>query len=180
MSWLDKINKVNSLALFVGTGECNAHCAHCAGVPQDMWRDGLPTQRWTFLAGRLDMLAEDVLETGSGHRATARVDEEFRGRKDASALEPMITFGTNPGQGVAVTQAIPDPGSVADAVERETLKKALAYMGLTPGESLLGRPVDVVFMIATSPARYGCALPSTSTTRCRGLDESTLRRAVPI
>jgi 3-isopropylmalate/(R)-2-methylmalate dehydratase large subunit len=65
---------------------------------------------------------------------------------DASALEPMITYGTNPGMGMPVTGRVPDPAGVEDAVQRRTLEKALAYMGLTPGEPLLNRPVDVVFI----------------------------------
>ena len=65
---------------------------------------------------------------------------------DTGALAPMITYGTNPGMGVPVTGRVPEPGDVADAAERELLRKALAYMQLRPGEPLLGRPVDVVFI----------------------------------
>jgi 3-isopropylmalate/(R)-2-methylmalate dehydratase large subunit len=65
---------------------------------------------------------------------------------DAGALEPMITYGTNPGMGMPVTGRVPDPMQVGDPVQRRTLEKALAYMGLSPGEALLGRPVDVVFI----------------------------------
>ncbi len=72
---------------------------------------------------------------------------------DAAALEPMITFGTNPGQGVAVTEAVPDPASVTDPAERETLKKALAYMGLEAGKPLLGKKVDVVFIGSCTNSR---------------------------
>src|SRR5579884_3711705 len=60
---------------------------------------------------------------------------------DASALEPMITFGTNPGMGMPITGAVPDPSSVNDPVERETLAKALRYMELEPGKPLLGPKV---------------------------------------
>lgn len=65
---------------------------------------------------------------------------------DAAALEPMITYGTNPGMGVPITGRVPDPADVADAVQRRSLEKALAYMGLAPGDPLLGHPVDVVFI----------------------------------
>ncbi|MGH9558177.1 MAG: 3-isopropylmalate dehydratase large subunit, partial [Bryobacteraceae bacterium] len=43
---------------------------------------------------------------------------------DANALEPMITFGTNPGMGISISAAVPDPATIADAQERETLAKA--------------------------------------------------------
>ena len=65
---------------------------------------------------------------------------------DASALEPMITYGTNPGMGAPITGRVPDPASVADAAQRRALDKALAYMALQPGEPLLGHPIDVVFI----------------------------------
>ncbi len=72
---------------------------------------------------------------------------------DASELEPMITFGTNPGMGIPITGAVPDPASMADPLERDTLAKALRYMGLEPGKSLLGRPIDVVFIGSCTNSR---------------------------
>ena len=65
---------------------------------------------------------------------------------DVSDLAPMITFGTNPGMGVAVTGRIPDPDQVSDAAHKATLRNALQYMGLTPGQAVLGQPVQVVFI----------------------------------
>ena len=65
---------------------------------------------------------------------------------DVSMLEPMLTYGTNPGMGIGVTQRVPDPAQVHDANERAALDKALRYMGLRPGQSLLGHPIDVVFI----------------------------------
>ncbi|MDP9066195.1 MAG: 3-isopropylmalate dehydratase large subunit [Pseudomonadota bacterium] len=59
---------------------------------------------------------------------------------DASAVEPMITFGTNPGMVVPVNGSI--PASTGDAA----YEKALAYMGFRSEESMLGKPVDVVFI----------------------------------
>ncbi len=65
---------------------------------------------------------------------------------DASALAPMITYGTNPGMGIPVDGRVPDPAGTADPAERAALEKALAYMGLKPGEPILGHPIDVVFI----------------------------------
>ncbi|KPL83163.1 isopropylmalate isomerase [Thermanaerothrix daxensis] len=65
---------------------------------------------------------------------------------DVSRLEPMITYGTNPGMGMPITGRIPDPDAITDPAQRAALEKALAYMGLRPGEPLLGHPVDVVFI----------------------------------
>jgi 3-isopropylmalate/(R)-2-methylmalate dehydratase large subunit len=71
---------------------------------------------------------------------------------DASRIGPMITFGTNPGMGIPVTGDVPSPAE-ADPAERAALAKALLYMGLTPGEPLLGRPIDVVFIGSCTNAR---------------------------
>ena len=65
---------------------------------------------------------------------------------NAAALEPMITFGTNPGMGVGITRALPSPETYSDVAQRAALEKSLAYMGLQPGQRLLGHPVDVVFI----------------------------------
>ena len=65
---------------------------------------------------------------------------------DAAALDPMITFGTNPGMGIAIGGRIPDPASLTDASQRAALEKALAYMGLRPGQPIAGQPVQVVFI----------------------------------
>jgi 3-isopropylmalate/(R)-2-methylmalate dehydratase large subunit len=65
---------------------------------------------------------------------------------DASALEPMITFGTNPGMGMGVGGRIPDPGALSDASQRSALEKALGYMGFRAGQPIAGHPVQVVFI----------------------------------
>ncbi len=65
---------------------------------------------------------------------------------DANNLQPMITFGTNPGMGIPITGRIPDPLSISDPTQRSGLDKALSYMGLEPGTAILGHKVDVVFI----------------------------------
>jgi 3-isopropylmalate/(R)-2-methylmalate dehydratase large subunit len=72
---------------------------------------------------------------------------------DAHALEPMITFGTNPGMGIPISGAVPDPADVADPLERETLAKALRYMDLPAGKPLLGHAVNVVFIGSCTNSR---------------------------
>ena len=72
---------------------------------------------------------------------------------DASSLEPMVTFGTNPGQGVAITQPLPMPSSLSDAAARAGLEKSLAYMKFEAGKPILGQLVDVVFLGSCTNSR---------------------------
>jgi 3-isopropylmalate/(R)-2-methylmalate dehydratase large subunit len=65
---------------------------------------------------------------------------------NASDLAPMITYGTNPGMGMRITDRIPDPDSIPDASQKAAHAKALSYMGLIPGQTLLGQKVDAVFI----------------------------------
>jgi 3-isopropylmalate/(R)-2-methylmalate dehydratase large subunit len=64
---------------------------------------------------------------------------------DGEALEPMVTYGNNPGMGISVTGRIPSLTDVEPAA-RADLEHALAYMGLTPGASIAGQKLDVVFI----------------------------------
>lgn len=72
---------------------------------------------------------------------------------DASALEPMITYGTNPGMGIPISAPVPDPAAMSDLTQRLTLQRSLDYMGLEPGRPLLGHPVDVVFIGSCTNSR---------------------------
>ena len=64
---------------------------------------------------------------------------------DAADIEPMITYGTNPGMGIAVSGAIPS-GEELDAASKASFDKSLAYMGFKAGEKMVGKKVDYVFV----------------------------------
>jgi 3-isopropylmalate/(R)-2-methylmalate dehydratase large subunit len=65
---------------------------------------------------------------------------------DASTLEPMITYGTNPGMVVPITAAVPQSAGPASAASQGAFDKALGYMSFERGDALLGKRVDVVFI----------------------------------
>jgi 3-isopropylmalate/(R)-2-methylmalate dehydratase large subunit len=72
---------------------------------------------------------------------------------NVSNLEPMITYGTNPGMGLSISQAIPEPQNEPDLAKRAALEKALEYMNLQPGTRLLDHPIDVVFIGSCTNSR---------------------------
>jgi 3-isopropylmalate/(R)-2-methylmalate dehydratase large subunit len=65
---------------------------------------------------------------------------------DAAALSPFVTWGTNPGQGIPLADAVPDPELIADEGQRQAAEKALTYMDLRPGTAMRDVAVDTVFV----------------------------------
>lgn len=72
---------------------------------------------------------------------------------DAVDIAPMITYGTNPGMGIKVTDRIPTLAELNDISEQTSFKKSLEYMGLEPGAAMLGKSVDYVFIGSCTNAR---------------------------
>ena len=71
---------------------------------------------------------------------------------NADELVPMITYGTNPGMGMPINGRVPDPMDFAVS-ERSSIDKSLQYMGLQPGQPLLGKQIDVVFLGSCTNSR---------------------------
>ncbi|MGO2659551.1 3-isopropylmalate dehydratase large subunit [Mycetocola reblochoni] len=72
---------------------------------------------------------------------------------DADELEPFVTWGTNPGQGVSLSDVVPSPEQFDDPNERAAAERALQYMDLTAGTPLKEVPVDAVFMGSCTNSR---------------------------
>lgn len=87
------------------------------------------------------------LPTDDGARFDAEVFIE------ASELEPFVTWGTNPGQGVPLGGKVPDPGSIVDPNEKAAAIRALQYMDLAPGTAMKDIAVDTVFMGSCTNSR---------------------------
>lgn len=83
--------------------------------------------------------------------ADAKFDREIF--IDAADIQPMITYGTNPGLGIAVGETIPTLESIPEESERKNISKSLQYMGLEAGKPLKGMPVQNVFIGSCTNAR---------------------------
>jgi 3-isopropylmalate/(R)-2-methylmalate dehydratase large subunit len=81
----------------------------------------------------------------------AKFDEEVF--LDANTLDPFVTWGTNPGQGVSLLDVVPNPADIADANEKAAAERALEYMDLKPGTKMKDIKVDTVFLGSCTNSR---------------------------
>jgi len=123
---------------------------------------------WELAVDRWHLLASDE---GAAYDQTVSLD--------ASALEPMVTYGTNPGMGFPINSRIPDPASLADPSRRAGLVRALEYMGLNPGETILGQPVDVVFIGSCTNSRISDLREAAGLLQGRQVDGAVRMLVVP-
>jgi 3-isopropylmalate/(R)-2-methylmalate dehydratase large subunit len=98
---------------------------------------------------------------------------------EADELEPMITYGTNPGMGMAIGAPLPDPANVADPMARDSITKALKYMGLEGGKPLLGHPIDVVFIGSCTNSRISDLRSAASLLKGRTVNPKVRVMVVP-
>ncbi len=98
---------------------------------------------------------------------------------DATQLEPMVTYGTNPGMGLKISEPVPDPAALSNSDDRMAAEKALTYMGLQPGKPLLGHPVDVVFLGSCTNSRISDLRQAASLMKDRKVAEGVHMLVVP-
>ncbi|NLE75971.1 MAG: 3-isopropylmalate dehydratase large subunit [Chloroflexi bacterium] len=98
---------------------------------------------------------------------------------DVAKLEPMVTYGTNPSQAVPITGRVPDPDALPDASGRGAARQALAYMGLQPGQPMVGQPVDVVFIGSCTNGRLSDLRQAAAVLRGRRVHPGVRALAVP-
>lgn len=136
-----------------------------------------------YLAGREFAPRGEVWDTAVARWQALPSDEGAAFDKsvtlDAAALEPMVTYGTNPGMGIPISAPIPDPVEVSDLSQRSALMKALSYMDLQPGTFLAGHPVDVVFIGSCTNSRISDLRLAASLMRGRKVKEGVRMLVVP-
>jgi 3-isopropylmalate/(R)-2-methylmalate dehydratase large subunit len=136
-----------------------------------------------YIAGRPHAPQDAAWEQAVAQWRTLPTDEGATFDKeifiDANALEPMITYGTNPGMGMKISERVPDPATIKDVSERQTLEKALAYMNLRPGQPLLGQKVDVVFLGSCTNSRLSDLRLAASVLKGRKVAENVRMMVVP-
>ena len=98
---------------------------------------------------------------------------------DANTLEPMVTFGTNPGMGIPISGRIPDPASISNPLEKSDLTKALKYMDLEPGKPLQGHPINVVFVGSCTNSRISDLRAAASVIKGRKVSPNVRMMVVP-
>ncbi|WP_227355220.1 3-isopropylmalate dehydratase large subunit [Haladaptatus salinisoli] len=97
---------------------------------------------------------------------------------DGSALEPMVTWGTTPGQGVGVTEPIPEPDDLPEE-KRETARRAQEHMRVEPGETMEGYDVDVAFLGSCTNARLPDLRKAANVVRGRDVHDDVRAMVVP-
>ncbi len=98
---------------------------------------------------------------------------------DAATLSPFVTWGTNPGQGLPLSAAVPDPQEMADPTERAAAEKALDYMGLQPGTPLRDVRVDTVFLGSCTNGRIEDLRAAAAVLKGRQVADSVTMLVVP-
>jgi 3-isopropylmalate/(R)-2-methylmalate dehydratase large subunit len=98
---------------------------------------------------------------------------------DADQLTPFVTWGTNPGQGLPLSERVPDPETLADESDRIAAEKALAYMDLTPGTPLREIAVDTVFLGSCTNGRIEDLRAAAEVLRGRKVADSVRMLVVP-
>jgi len=109
-----------------------------------------------YLRGRTFAPKGEAWDRALAYWKTLRSDENARFDKvlrfDAADIQPMITYGTNPGMGIGISDAIPATDEQPES-ERPSYEKALSYMGFHDRQKLLGHPVDYVFIGSCTNSR---------------------------
>ena len=136
-----------------------------------------------FLQGRPHAPQGADWDAAVAHWSTLRTDPDAVFDRevhiDAASLSPYVTWGTNPGQGLPISGAVPDPAQIADEGDRRAAESALAYMGLTAGTPLREIDVDTVFLGSCTNSRIEDLRTAAALLKGRKVDANTRMLVVP-
>jgi 3-isopropylmalate/(R)-2-methylmalate dehydratase large subunit len=118
-------------------------------APDDTTFNYIKGRKFAPQGKAFDEAVETWKKLATDQGATYDVELKF----DADDIAPMITYGTNPGMGMKVTDRIPTVNELKEISEANSFRKSLEYMGLEQGSELLGKPVDYVFIGSCTNAR---------------------------
>ncbi|MGE5243359.1 MAG: 3-isopropylmalate dehydratase large subunit [Betaproteobacteria bacterium] len=135
-----------------------------------------------YLRGRRYVPSGEAFERAAARwRATASdpgAPYDDRVVVDASAIEPTVTWGINPGQSVGIGEPVPEPGELTGS-ERASVEEALAFMGLAPGRPVAGTRVDVAFIGSCTNGRVSDLLEAARIVRGRRVASHVKAIVVP-
>jgi 3-isopropylmalate/(R)-2-methylmalate dehydratase large subunit len=138
---------------------------------------------FAFLEGRPHAPQGADWDAAVEHWRSLRTDEgavfDREVHIDAASLTPYVTWGTNPGQGLPISERVPDPAQFADEGDRRAAEQALAYMGLQPGTPLREVEVDTVFLGSCTNGRIEDLRVAAELLRGKRIDPSTRMLVVP-
>ncbi len=119
----------------------------------------------------VDQWKELPTDVGATFDATVEID--------AATLEPMVSWGTNPGMVAPVTGRVPDPASYEDAGDRESAERALEYMALEPDTSIDGIEIDRVFLGSCTNSRIEDLRAAADVAKGRTVSDKVCAMVVP-
>ncbi|CAO5160353.1 3-isopropylmalate dehydratase (large subunit) [Frankia sp. AiPs1] len=136
-----------------------------------------------YLASRPHVPGDVQWDTALEYWRTLRSDDEAVFNRtvtlDVSRLTPHVTWGTNPGQAVPLSGAVPDPELISDSVERASARRALAYMGLRPGTLMTDIDIDVIFIGSCTNGRLADLRAAAQVLRGRRVADGVRMLVVP-
>jgi len=138
---------------------------------------------FAWLRGRPAAPKGGAWDMAVAHWRTLRTDPDARFdaevQIDAATIAPLVTWGTSPEQVCAITDTVPDPAAIADPARAEAARRALDYMGLTPGQRLGDVAVQRVFIGSCTNSRIEDLRAAASVVRGRRVADGVRAMVVP-